>query len=452
MPRPSKHVSPDTLGGRIRAAREHLQLSLADVADGHYSTSLISQIERNRIDPSHESLRFLANRLQLSLEDLEMLAQQHREAEIESRQYKSYEDLRAEVLNYYTNKDFCKAITLLSELQFSKVPGSLRWRIAALRGQCYFETRKFLRAHQDFMYAVSELPKLETLQTEQHHELMLLHLHLAGTYRELQQVDDALEQYRQTLHMMNSTTPFGYVAEAHWGIALLTFAQANNMHNLNNGSENAKVLKLHTALEHAENARFLYRAIDDQLRVAMVTCQIAQIEHLLGSVEKVRAYLQEVLSIWSASLNEPTATSQIEKRYQQDAANVVSAAACSLAGIELETRNYQEALHYVNLALEAGKRCYVLRRADAYLMRGRILEAIDPYNPEAEEAFRYATQELAGTQRIAARISVQVRLGRYLLKIGKIEAGEQALEQARLLSDLVSVGNISSLSEDAVLL
>src|SRR6266702_1148660 len=161
MPRPSKHVSPDTLGGRIRAAREHLQLSLADVADGHYSTSLISQIERNRIDPSHESLRFLANRLQLPLEDLEMLAQQHREAEIESRQYKSYEDLRAEVANYYTNKDFCKAITLLSELQFSKVPGSLRWRIAALRGQCYFETRKFLRAHQDFMYAVSEQPRAE---------------------------------------------------------------------------------------------------------------------------------------------------------------------------------------------------------------------------------------------------------------------------------------------------
>ena len=51
MPRPSKHVSPDTLGGRIRAAREHLQLSLADVAHGHYSTSLISQIERTRIEP-----------------------------------------------------------------------------------------------------------------------------------------------------------------------------------------------------------------------------------------------------------------------------------------------------------------------------------------------------------------------------------------------------------------
>ncbi|HEY4387301.1 MAG TPA: helix-turn-helix transcriptional regulator [Ktedonobacteraceae bacterium] len=450
MPRPSKHVSPDTLGGRIRAAREQLQLSLADVADGHYSTSLISQIERNRIDPSQESLRFLAARLRLSLEDLEVLAQQHREAEIESRQYKSYEDLRAEVVHYYINKDFCKAIALLCDLQLSKVPISLRWRIAALRGQCHFEMRKFLKAHQDFMYAVGEQPRGEGLPTEQHHELILLHLHLAATYRELQQLDDALEQYRRTLHMMNSTTPFGYVAEAHWGIALLTFAQANSMQSINNKNENTKILKLRSALEHAENARFLYRAIDDQLRVAMVTCQIAQIEHLLGSVEKVRSYLEEVLSIWSSSLSEPPAVSLIERRYQQDAANVVSASACSLAGIELEAKNYQEALYYVNLALEAGKRCYILRRADAYLMRGRILEAIDPYNPETEEAFRYATQELAGTQRIAARISAHVRLGRYLLKIGKIESGEQELEQARFLSDLVSVENTSTLSEDTV--
>src|SRR5450631_2832815 len=123
MPRPSKHVSPDTLGGRIRAAREHMQLSLADVADGHYSTSLISQIERNRIDPSQESLRFLATRLQIPLEDLENLVQLHREAEIESRQYKSYEELRAEVAQHYLHKEICKGLTLLCDLQLSKVPG-----------------------------------------------------------------------------------------------------------------------------------------------------------------------------------------------------------------------------------------------------------------------------------------------------------------------------------------
>src|SRR5215469_5529775 len=96
MPRPSKQVSLETLGGRIRAARENLHLSLADVADGHYSTSLISQIERNRIEPSQESLRFLAHRLALPLEDLETLVQQDRAKEIEHSQCKLFEALRLE--------------------------------------------------------------------------------------------------------------------------------------------------------------------------------------------------------------------------------------------------------------------------------------------------------------------------------------------------------------------
>ena len=93
MPRPPKHVPPDTLGGRIRAARESLHLSLAHVAGDRYSTSLISQIERNRVEPSRESLQFLAERLQLPLEELRALAQQQRESEVEAHQYKIYQEL-----------------------------------------------------------------------------------------------------------------------------------------------------------------------------------------------------------------------------------------------------------------------------------------------------------------------------------------------------------------------
>src|SRR5581483_11559176 len=116
MPRPSHHVSPNTLGGRIRAAREHLQLSLAEVAGDHYSTSLISQIERNRLEPSEESLRYLATRLQLSFEDLEMLARQHRSVEIESHPHQCYEDLRVQVTQLLAQKELANAIDLLKDL------------------------------------------------------------------------------------------------------------------------------------------------------------------------------------------------------------------------------------------------------------------------------------------------------------------------------------------------
>src|SRR5581483_7089028 len=152
MPRPSHHVSPNTLGGRIRAAREHLQLSLAEVAGDHYSTSLISQIERNRIEPSEESLRYLATRLKLSFEDLESLAHQHRSTETESLPHKCYEGLRVQAAQLLVRKDIASAIELLKDLYLPQIPAAQRWRIAALRGQCFFEQRKFLKAQQDFMY------------------------------------------------------------------------------------------------------------------------------------------------------------------------------------------------------------------------------------------------------------------------------------------------------------
>jgi transcriptional regulator with XRE-family HTH domain len=454
MPRPSKQVSLETLGGRIRAARENLHLSLADVANGHYSTSLISQIERNRIEPSQESLRFLAERLKLSLEDLATLAQQHRTREIEKQQDKSFEELHLAASKLRTQKDYACAVTLLQDLSFPQIPQPQRWRLAALRGQCYFEQRKFLKAQHDFVYAVNEQPQLSGLPSEQKQELLLLHLHLAGAYRELRQLDAALEQYKITLNYVNSETPFGYVAEVHWGLALIAHAQANQISSTAECSTTMKEMHLRTALEHAETARFLYRSIGAQIRADTVTCHIAQIEQKLGAIDKVRRYLQEVLVTWTPALAEqdteagasPTPTR--DKHQQQEIANIVSCAAYSLADIELKAQHLDLALTYSEQALEAGKLSYKLRRADAYLLRGRILEAINFRDPEVEQAFRTATEELKDTDRIAARISAHVRLAQHLLKIGKGEEGEQQLELAHLLLGQVSVSSPPSTETD----
>lgn len=447
MPRPSKHISPDTLGGRIRAAREEQHLSLADVAGGQYSTSLISQIERNRVDPSHESLRFLAERLRLPLEDLEMLARQHREAEVEARQYRSYEDLRAEAAQLLKSRDVQEALSLLEDLHFSHTPPMQRWRLAALRGQCYFEQRQFLKAQQDFVYALKELPKLEGMPADQKRELMLLHLHLAAAYRELQ-IDDAFEHYQIALKMMNQETPSGYVAEAHWGIALIAFLQAYKMKKSEN--DPLREQKLRAALEHTENARFLYRSIGEPLRAAAVTVQIAQIEKELGNQQSqtIRRYLQEILDTWRHVLQEPKATAPEDQRHQQEQANVVSVAACSLAGMALEAGNTDEALTYVKCALHAADRSYKIRKADAYIMYGRILEAINLHDPAAEEAFRTATKILEDTDRIAARSSAHSRLARHLIKKGSAEEGEKELETAHALVDLVAARHAASSSEE----
>lgn len=430
MPRPSKPVSPNTLGGRIRAARKNLQLSLAEVADGHYSTSLLSQIERNLIDPSSESLKFLANRLHLPLEDLDLLAQQN--------QVEDYESLLQEAAYLFKNDKISQALSLLLNLQFPQIASALRWQLAALRGQCYFAQRQFQKAEQDFNYAVREQPDVDELSAEQQHELILLHLHLAGTYRELQMLDESFDQYHVTLQMMKSHTPSGYVAEAHWGLALVTFAQANKPDCDNHNEPQHREQKLRLSLEHAENARFLYRTISEHLLATTVTCQIARIELALGNKTSARSYLIEILTDRAAVLNQPLATSGTDKRIQQKEANVVSAAACTLAGIELEENHYEQARKWAECALQAGQRSYKLRRADAYLMLGRILECINPKDPLIEEALRKATGELADTDRIARRINAHAHLGRHLLKTGKEKEGERELEQSRLLLERFS--------------
>jgi transcriptional regulator with XRE-family HTH domain len=442
MPRPPKHVPPETLGGRLRAARESLHLSLVHVAAGRYSTSLISQIERNRIEPSRESLQFLAERLHLPLEELQVLAQQQKETEVESRQHKVYEELRIEALLVLEKKRPQQSLELLKGLKLSHLPSTLRWRIAALRGQCHFALRQFLAAHKDLQYAVTEQP--ERVPVDQQVESMILRMHLAATLREIEQPDAAFEQYAVALKMMNSNTSLHYIAETHWGMSLIAFERASK-----SDCPEIKEAQFHLALQHAENAKFLYRSIGESLRASLLMCQIGLIEQATGQLEAARKQLLEILDTWMPELESRAQAEETEKRSLEEVANVISAAACSLAGIELDEKCFEQALIYAHQAKHAGKLSYILRRAEAEMMLGRILEAINIDDPAAEEAFRAAIKELAPTHRIAAQIRAYNLLGRHLLKKGEEKAGEKALDHALHLSHKASAFSSSTISADS---
>jgi len=442
MPRPSKRVSPDTLGGRIRAARQELHLSLAEVAGDRYSTSLISQIERNRVDPSQESLRYLAERLELPLEDLVALAQQQRNSEVEVSRYKVYEEQRVQAQQALANNRPQEAINALQDLPLTQIPLSTRWRLAALRGQANFALRRFVPAQRDFLTAVAEKP--ESVPSDQHLEVMLLYLYLAASSRELGQLNDALTQYQNALKLMNIGTSLRYIAEAHWGLAFTAFELARQEAEASGTQVEGQLIQ--TALSHAESARTLYHAIGDELSAGALSCEIGLILQSTGRLNEARTMLHGVLDQWQPLLAESMENTPIGQRRRQERANVVSAAACYLAGVELEAGNYQEALSYVHQAEDAGKQSYILRRAEAAMMLGKILEAMSKDNPEcdgeeAEQAFRRAVQELEPTDRLAARILAHDLLGRHLLKKGKTSDGEKELNRARALSHFVpSVG------------
>ena len=442
MPRPPKHVPLDTLGGRIRAARENLRLSLASVAGDRYSTSLISQIERNRVEPSEESLEFLAVQLRLPIEDLKLLAQRQREAEVQEHQDQVYETLYKEASETLAEKNSGDALKLLKSLDFPRIPPVLCWRLAALRGQCYFSTRQFLNAQQDFLYAITERPLV--VPADQRLEVIALYMHLAAALRELEQPDAAFEQYQAALKLMDSGTSLSYVAETHWGMSLIAFQRARKAECL---SEKEQQFQL--ALDHAENAHVLYRSIDEAVKEALLTCHIGLIHQFQGNLDAARRVLCKLLEKWQPQLDQEIRISDENNRRLAELGNLVSAIACSLAGIELEAGNLDAASHFVEQAKEASEYSNRLRKAEAAMMRGRILEAQNNMGAETEEEFRQAVNILTKTERLAARIRAHDLLGRHLLKKGNTEAGEQELDHALRLSNLASAFSSSIIVNDS---
>jgi transcriptional regulator with XRE-family HTH domain len=448
MPRPLKIVSPDTLGGRIRAARQAQGLSLADVAGKHYSTSLISQIERNKIEPSAESLKYLAEQLHLPLEELSHLAQQHRESEAETHQYRKIEEKRALASQLLDTKHPVRALEQLQSLPMTNAPAALRWRISALKGQCYFNMRNFLAAQQELRAAYAILP--EYVPADQHMEALLLRLHLAAASRELGQYETAYTQFLDARAHMDEGTPLRLVAEAQWGMSLVLYEQAyKHLNEAENGGQQDQVeerkgfLKLmQQSLDYAENACTLYKTINELSRSALMNCQIALIEQAMKNLDAARTRLQRVLNEWLPTWQVETEDQSQDiadkvKRYTpKERANIVSAAACYLASVELDAKECATALEYSDLALQAAQDSYIVRRADAYMTKGQILAAGD--NPEAIVAFRQALAELEHTHREGAKIHVHRMLGAYLIKRGDDRGGNAELDIAFSLANVPS--------------
>lgn len=444
MPRPSKQVAPDTLGGRLRTARQNLHLSLAEVAGGHYSTSLISQIERNRVDPSTESLHYLAERLQLPFEDLLVLARQHRESETEANLYRAYEEKYGEINRLLARRQSTQALKYFEEIDLAQLPLFLRWRTLALRGQAYFEQREFEKAQRDFQSALTILPA--SLSDEFQLEVIKMRLHMAEATRELKQFEPALLYYQNALAEMSASTSLRYVAEAHWGIALVYYSQANNAlsrngHGTDGLARNSQLLQ--ESWQHAEYARTLYNAIADHLNADLLQCQMALIEQAQGEIERGKRRLLAILGTWQPAIEESLQGTLAERSpHLREQANVTSAAACYLAKIECQAREFEAALEHVELAIQAGQASYKVRQAEAFIMKGQVLEArnmqtLAPlHDPGIEEIYRQAVIVLQDTGRKGSIAQAHYELGRYLLSVGKTEKGELEMETVRQLLDI----------------
>src|SRR5581483_11243823 len=192
----------------------------------------------------------------LPFDELQNLARQHRESETEANLYREYEAKYAEISQLLARNQFALAIEGFKALDLDQMPHFMRWRTLALRGQAYYEQREFSRAQRDFQSALTILPA--SIAGEYQLEVVKLRLHLAAATRELNQLAAALEYYQAALNNMDSSTPLRYVAEGHWGLALVFYRQARNAFLLNGNmpaSQDTPEQLLQKSWQHAENAR-----------------------------------------------------------------------------------------------------------------------------------------------------------------------------------------------------
>lgn len=328
-----------------------------------------------------------------------------------------------------------QALKLLEGRSFEQVPSLQRWRIAALRGHCYFGLGMFTHAHEDFKDALHEKPT--QVPKSQLSEETLLYLHAAETSRELGRLEEATLYYRTSLATMDSQAPIDFAAKAHWGLALTLLEEASEVPYTSGDHDSQQLLK--EALSHAETARSLYQSIEEKLNAVSLMCEMALIEQALGYREKARTSLLELISTWKPVLHDSTVHPGVQQKQQKEVRNIISTALCYLADIERDDGHYDKALTLAQQAAEIARHGPLLRQAEAAMIQGKILEQWGTSNMHfprktAESVYREAVDLLISTEMVSARVQTHKLLGRYLLKVGKQKEGEEELNRADFLS------------------
>jgi tetratricopeptide (TPR) repeat protein len=348
--------------------------------------------------------------------------------------FNDYEDVRSKAQRKLTNDQPQEALDILEDVDIGSVPSKQRWRLVALRGHCYFGLGKFLPARKEYSDALQGKPII--VPKEQLQEEGMLYLRSAETNRELGNLSEAAALYDIALAHMNTNTQVGYLAEAHWGLALVLFEQINADHNNHTDLDARQKHLLQEAFQHAEYARQLYTIAGDYLNVASITCDIALFEQVTGDLENASAHLKNVIEGWAPMLQQKVGNTKENRKRSREYNNIISAASCYLAGVEIEMHHYKNALYNVKRAQETAERSYTIRKGEAAIMLGVVLEAHDLNDPNVEKAFQQSIDILSNTDLLGAQVHAHDLLGRHFFKVGKIKMGEDELNKARKISQI----------------
>ena len=195
-----------SVGAKIRAARQAKKYTQSQLALPDFSVSYISAIERGQIHPSLRALEILAKRLGLPSTDL---IPSHAQGEVtpgiamnNARDDEVFELELLEAHIYILQGVAEKAVTLLTKLAANKLPGSYLIQHHYLLAWAYLLTSQW----QECM---NTLAKAELVSNEKNDTTNSLRIHnLMGiAYAAIGDYSRALQTHQQCLTLLDNETP-----------------------------------------------------------------------------------------------------------------------------------------------------------------------------------------------------------------------------------------------------
>ncbi len=181
-----------TIGTTLRSRRQELKLSQQALVGERYSKTYLSKVECGQLEPSAEFLTFLAERLDLSVNNL--LEEAHIKPKKASRKLQEMELMNAQVALQGNQPD--KAKQFLSRLAEDQLPPDLLPMYYANRGEAEVGLRDYNSALADLDKALKlyqALPRVTALQVERVRNWIAL------TYYRMSNYYNALSQHRLCL-------------------------------------------------------------------------------------------------------------------------------------------------------------------------------------------------------------------------------------------------------------
>jgi tetratricopeptide (TPR) repeat protein len=199
--------SSQSVGARIRAARQTKRYTQSKLAGTDFSVSYISAIERNQIQPSLRALEIIARRLDLSSVELLHAAS----AQVDEKP-PLQEQLTGDALQVYHLLDAhllilqgqtSQAITYLERLAGQSMEAYLQVQMYYLLGQAHLSQSRLQKSE-------TALQKAEKLAAKQNDTPALIQIsNLLGiVFTAMNQYEQALQSHRHALELLQQAEPY----------------------------------------------------------------------------------------------------------------------------------------------------------------------------------------------------------------------------------------------------